>query len=109
MLYLYFITPNLGLLRNYVKYKKFNLSVYLRSYIVYFYFHLMLLMLGFKNIILTTLIIERWFWFIYKTFKSFIKNDYIRKQNKYKIKYNLKYQDNSSVSVKSIVSSILTE
>lgn len=92
MLYLYLVTPNLGFLRNYIKYKQFNLSVYLRSYVVYFYFHLLLLMMGCKQVILTTLISERWFWFVYKMCKSYIKNDYERKKEKYKIKYNMTYQ-----------------
>ena len=49
-------------------------------------------MMGCKQVILTTLISERWFWFVYKACKSYIKNDYERKKEKYKIKYNMTYQ-----------------
>ena len=46
-----------------------------------------------QDSIYQTLIYERWFFFIYKTFLSIYHNDYITKKEKYKIKYNLKYKD----------------
>ncbi len=107
--YLYIFTPLLGLLRNYVKYKQITLDIFLRTPIAYFYIHLLLFMYQSSNIIYKTLIFERWFWFLFKTCKSYINNDYIRKQNKYKIKYNLEYEDNTSTSVGSIVSGMLEE
>ena len=91
-IFLYLVTPNLGLLRNFVKYKQFSFKTYIRTYIAYFYFHLLLFMFGIKNVVLATLITERWFWFLFKSFKSIQNNDYYKKKEKYIIKYNMDYK-----------------
>lgn len=88
---LFTITPILGFLRNYIKYKQCKLSLFLRTPITYLFLFLFQLLLGCKNIIYKTLIYERWFFFIFKSCKSLINDDYHKKKEKYKIKYNLKY------------------
>tara|TARA_B100002051_G_C16729613_1_gene637446 strand:- start:2000 stop:2290 length:291 start_codon:yes stop_codon:yes gene_type:complete len=96
MLILFIITPTLGFLRNYIKYKQCKLSLFLRTPIIYFLIMYFQLLLGCRNIIYKTLIYERWFFFIFKTYKSIINDDYHKKKEKYKIKYNLKYNDNDN-------------
>ena len=94
LLILYLVTPNLGLLRNYIKYKTLKLATYLRTPLLYLIIHFWLLLVGHRNIIYKTIIYERWYWFLYKSLKSYIKDDYNVKKEKYKIKYNLvKYKD----------------
>ncbi len=86
MLY-YFITPFLGLIRNYVKYKQFNLNLFIRTPLIYYIIQLIFQ----ENTIFETLIYERWFFLIYKTILSIYKDDYHMKKEKYKIKYNIEY------------------
>ena len=94
LLILYLVTPNLGLLRNYIKYKTLSLTTYLRTPALYFIIHFWLLLVGHRNVIYKTIIYERWYWFLYKSLKSYIKDDYNVKKEKYKIKYKLvKYKD----------------
>ena len=94
LLILYLVTPNLGLLRNYIKYKTLKLATYLRTPLLYLIIHFWLLLVGHRNIIYKTIIYERWYWFLYKSLKSYIKDDYNVKKEKYKIKYKLvKYKD----------------
>ena len=84
---IYLITPSLGLLRNYVKYKQMNYILYIRTPIIY-----IILKIIFKiNNIWKILILERWYFLLYKTFISIYKNDYIKKRKKYMKKYNLIY------------------
>ena len=92
-LYLFFITPNLGLIRNFIKYKQFSWKLYIRTPILYLYISLLLFICNQKHILWKTLIFERWFWFIFKSFKSFIKKDHIRKKEKYKTKYQIQYDE----------------
>ncbi len=87
MFYLFFLTPILGFIRNYIKYKQFRLLVFIRTPVLYFFIHLF-----FKNNIWKILIYERWFFFIYKSIKSIIKNDYKNKREKYIKKYGLIYK-----------------
>jgi hypothetical protein len=94
LLILYLVTPNLGLLRNYIKYKTLKLATYLRTPLLYLIIHFWLLLVGHRNIIYKTIIYERWYWFLYKSLKSYIKDDYNVKKEKYKTKYKLvKYKD----------------
>ena len=94
LLILYLVTPNLGLLRNYIKYKTLKLATYLRTPLLYLFIHFWLLLVGHRNIIYKTIIYERWYWFLYKSLKSYIKDDYNVKKEKYKSKYKLvKYKD----------------
>lgn len=81
------ITPLMGALRNFSKYKNFKLLIFLRSPIIYFFLYLILQ----TNNIWKILIYERWFMFIFKTLKSIFNKDYIKKKDKYIRKYNLKY------------------
>ena len=87
MIFLYFITPFLGCLRNYVKYKQLDFIVFIRTPIIYF---LITLLFGHDNVY-QTLIYERWLFFIYKTCLSLYNNDYITRKDKYIKKYGLKY------------------
>ena len=84
-----FITPLLGSLRNFVKYKKFNLLLFIRTPLLYF---LLFLILQTRNI-WKIIVLERWLMFIYKTSKSLYNDDYNTKKEKYKKKYNLIYQN----------------
>jgi hypothetical protein len=86
-MYLYLITPLLGSLKNYVKYKRFNILVFLRTLYIYY---LLKLSIQTNNTWLI-LMLERWFFFIFKIIKSIINNDYINKKQKYIEKYNLIY------------------
>ena len=81
------ITPILGSLKNYVKYKQFDILNFLRTPLVYF---LLQLSLQTENYWLI-LILERWVFFIFKICRSMWRNDYIKNKEKYKIKYKLQY------------------
>jgi hypothetical protein len=87
-MYLYTITPLLGSLKNYVKYKRFNMLIFIRT--IYIYFIIQLFVKG--NNIWMTLMLERWFFFVFKIIRSFIRNDYIRNRLKYEQKYSLIYR-----------------
>jgi hypothetical protein len=87
-MYLYTITPLLGSLKNYVKYKRFNILIFIRT--IYIYFIIQLFVKG--NNIWMTLMLERWFFFGFKIIRSFIRNDYIRNRLKYEQKYSLIYR-----------------
>ena len=90
-LLLYTITPTLGLLRNYIKYKRCNLKTFIRTPIIYFFFHILLWSLNCNYVILKTIIYERWFFFIDKSIISLLNNDYQKNKEKYIKKYGLKY------------------
>lgn len=87
MIFLYLITPLLGTLRNYVKYKQIKLLFFIRTPITYFLINLIFQC----NSIWKTLIYERWYFFIYKTFLSLYNDNYNKKKDKYIEKYGLKY------------------
>ena len=88
MILLYLITPILGSLRNYIKYTKLNLLLFIRTPLIYLIINNI-----FNHItIWQTLIYERWLFFIYKTFLSIYNNDYIKNKKKYIKKYNMKYK-----------------
>ena len=87
MISIYLITPFLGCLRNYVKYKQLDFLMFIRTPIIYF---LLSLIFGHDNV-WKTLVYERWLLFMYKTCLSLYKNDYINKKDKYIKKYGLKY------------------
>lgn len=84
---LFWITPFLGALRNFTKYKYFRFLVFIRSPLLYFFIQIILQ----TNNIWKILIIERWLMFLYKTCLSIYKKDYIIKKEKYIKKYKLKY------------------
>jgi hypothetical protein len=91
MLVLYTLTPLLGALRNYSKYKKFQLKLFIRTPITYYLLHLLLNYIKCNNVVLYTLIIERWYFLIYKSMLSVINDDYNIKREKYENKYGLIY------------------
>jgi len=86
-MWIYIITPLLGSLKNYVKYKRFNLLIFVRTFFVY----LMLRLLIKTNNSFLILILERWFFFIFKIIRSLLRNDYMRNRIKYETKYKLIY------------------
>jgi len=86
-MYLYLITPILGSLKNYVKYKRFNILVFLRT--LYIYYILKLAIQTDNTWII--LMLERWFFFLFKIIRSIINDDYNNKKQKYIEKYKLIY------------------
>ena len=84
---IFFLTPLLGSLKNFVKYKKFNLFLFLRSPTLC----LILKIIIQTNNIWMIMILERWIMFVFKIIRSWIRNDYLKKKEKYIEKYNLKY------------------
>ena len=89
----FLVIPILGLLKNYVKYKKINFFLFLRTPFLNYLFFMFLQLLRChtnKNLLLA-IIYERWTLFIYKIIKSFMKGTYNLRKDKYKIKYNLTY------------------
>lgn len=87
-MYLYLVTPLLGSLKNYVKYKRFNIMIFIRT--LYIYFILKLFIQTNNNWLI--LMLERWFFFLFKIIRSIIRNDYERNRNKYINKYGIKYE-----------------
>ena len=87
MLHLCLITPLLGSLKNYVKYKRFNILVFVRT----FYIYALIQYIIKTNNIYLILILERWFFFIFKIIRSIYRNDYMRNKSKYETKYKLIY------------------
>ena len=86
-MYLYLVTPILGSLKNYVKYKRFNTFIFLRTLYIYFILNLAIQ----TNNTWLILMLERWFFFVFKIIKSIINNDYNNKKQKYIQKYKLIY------------------
>ena len=93
MIALYLVTPTLGCVRNYIKYKRISLSLFLRTPLTYFILHYLYCLFGFRGIIWKTLISERWFFFLYKSILSIRNDDYNQKREKYKKKYNIQYEE----------------
>ncbi len=81
------VTPFLGAIRNFVKYKQFKPFIFLRTPIIYCFLYLVFQSRNIWKI----LVLERWLMFIYKTSISIYRNDYQLKKEKYKKKYNLIY------------------
>jgi hypothetical protein len=84
---IFFLTPLLGSVKNYVKYKRFHPLLFLRSPLLYF---LLQIIIQTDNIWMI-MILERWIMFVFKIIRSLWRNDYQIKKEKYKLKYNLKY------------------
>ncbi len=86
-MWIYTITPLLGSLKNYVKYKRFNVLIFIRTFFIY-----LILKLAIQtNNTFLILILERWFFFIFKIIRSLLRNDYIRNRTKYETKYKIIY------------------
>ena len=103
---LYGITPLLGLIKNYVKYKQINIFLFLRTPMLYVMIDKLLLiyfqiyprlfqiyprLFQIYPRLLWTLIIERWLMFQYKIIYSLIFDLYHTRKQKYITKYNLVY------------------
>lgn len=91
-----FITPSLGLFRNYIKYKQISLLLYLRSPVLTLIIYKLLLFhnkLKKNNYIYLSLILERWIMLILKSILSIYNKDYIRKKEKYIVKYSIDYNN----------------
>ena len=86
-MWIYTITPFLGSLKNYVKYKRFSLLIFVRTFFVYLILYLFIQ----TNNIYLILIYERWFFFIFKIIRSLLRNDYMRNRIKYETKYKIIY------------------
>ena len=97
-LLLYTITPTLGLLRNYIKYKQTRFIIFIRTPIIYVFFHSLFCLMGYRNIVWRTLIFERWYFFIDKSIISLWNNDYLKNKDKYIKKYGLTYKNDKKVS-----------
>ena len=100
LLLLYTITPTLGLLRNYIKYKQTRFIIFIRTPIIYVFFHSLFCLMGYRNIVWRTLIFERWYFFIEKSIISLWNNDYLKNKDKYIKKYGLTYKNGKKVSFK---------
>lgn len=94
MYYLIFVTPFLGLFRNYVKYKNIKIALFFRTPFIIFFIYQILNIHGYKGekYFYLSLISERWFMLSYKGIYSYINNDYKKKKKKYQQKYDLKYE-----------------
>ena len=101
---LYIITPTLGLLKNYIKNKQCDFAIYIRSPILYIFFHNLLHIWETPNIVLKTLIFERWFWFLDKILFNWSNNTYQINKEKYIKKYGLVYKDNKKVTISDEIS-----
>ena len=86
---LWLVTPLLGSIKNYVKYKQFKILIFLRTPLLYIFIFLLIQ----ETNIWKLLILERWFLLLYKSILSLYRNDYINKKEKYIKKYGLKYKD----------------
>ena len=99
-LVLYSVTPILGLLRNYIKYKQYKFRTFMRTPVVYAFFHCLFYLMDHTNIVYRTLIFERWYFFVEKSILSMWNNDYMKNKDKYIKKYGLKYKDNEVKKVR---------
>ncbi len=85
----YLITPILGMLKNYIKYKQINGYTFCRTPLLYLLINIVFQ----RNTLWKTLIYERWFFFIYKIILSIYRNDYQTRKEKYIKKYNINYNE----------------
>ena len=85
------IIPVLGALKNYVKYKRVSLLLFLRTPIIYTIIYTYLKLLNYKNKISLTIIYERIFMFLYKIIYSLLTDTYHKNKLKYIKKYNILY------------------
>lgn len=84
---LWLITPLLGAVKNYVKYKQFKILTFIRTPLLYLFIFLLIQ----ETNIWKILLLERWSLLLYKSSLSLYRNDYINKKDKYIQKYGLKY------------------
>ena len=92
-IYLIFITSILGFIRDYSKYKLFSFNKFIRTPLIILIINFVLNILGYNESLLLSLIFERWFFLILKSIISYFNNDYLKKKNKYIMKYKIKYKN----------------
>tara|TARA_B100000575_G_scaffold213697_1_gene174505 strand:- start:129 stop:437 length:309 start_codon:yes stop_codon:yes gene_type:complete len=85
------IIPVLGALKNYVKYKRVSVLLFLRTPFIYTFIYSYLRLLNYKNKIILTVVNERIFMFIYKIIYSLLTDSYHKNKLKYIKKYNILY------------------
>ena len=68
---LWLVTPILGSIKNYVKYKQFKVLIFLRTPLLYIFIFLLIQ----ETNIWKLLILERWFLLLYKSILSLYRND----------------------------------
>ena len=101
MLHTLVIIPVLGCMKNYVKYKKISLLLFLRTPFIYTILYLYMKYFQHKNIVSNVIINERIIMFLYKIFRSLTTNSYHKKKLKYIKKYNILY--NSDKCLKKLI------
>ena len=92
MYYLYAVTPMLGLIKNYIKYKQLNIFTFIRTPLLYFFIEWYISGYQWINYQFIVIVFERWIMFITKMCLSYMRNDYQRKKIKYQEKYKLHYR-----------------
>ena len=89
---LLFVIPILGLIKNYVKYKRISFILFMRTPVICYtikYFYFIVKHTKMNNF--QVIYLERCIMFLYKIFFSILTNNYHTKKKKYKIKYNMIY------------------
>ena len=95
------IIPSLGALKNYVKYKKLSVLLFLRTPVIYSFIYTYLKLLNYKNKVILTIVNERIFMFFYKIIYSLLTDSYHKNKLKYIKKYNILY--NSKECLKDLI------
>ena len=85
------IIPVLGALKNYVKYKRVSVLLFLRTPFIYSFIYSYLKLFNYKNKVILTIVNERIFMFIYKIIYSLLTDSYHKNKLKYIKKYNILY------------------
>ena len=86
------VIPILGLLKNYVKYKKISFFLFLRTpFICYTIKYLYFIVKQHNLSNYKIIFLERCLMFLYKILYSLVTDSYQKKKEKYEIKYKLKY------------------
>ena len=88
------IIPILGCLKNYVKYKRISILLFLRTPFIYLLLYSYLSYFRYVNKISLVIINERIIMFVYKIIMAIFNNSYHKKRLKYQKKYNLEYDSN---------------
>ena len=95
MYYLYTVTPILGFIKNYIKYKKISPLLFFRTPILYIFLEWYIRGFRWINYQFIVIVIERWLMFLIKSILSYVRNDYFRNRIKYQEKYNCVYKSTS--------------
>ena len=88
------IIPILGCLKNYVKYKRISILLFLRTPFIYSVLYTYYYLFKYKNKISLTIINERVIMFLYKIIRSLLIDNYHKKKQKYIKKYDIEYNSN---------------